>query len=104
MTATPDFSPKPQTDEETFTFDFSRMLPDGVSITGTPSFTVTVLEGVDANPSAMISVSGPSIVGPKVLKKFRNGVIGVYYRFKCSVVTSDAQTLSISNNVRVVEA
>lgn len=78
------------------TCDFARRISQqrqfaGVTLSA-PTFVATVLTGVDASPSAIISGSA-SIDGYKAKQLVINGVDGVTYKLVCTVTTSDGETL-----------
>lgn len=57
----PQFSPIASTvEQQTLTIDFGLRLPAGVQLTGTPTVTLTTLDGTDSTPQARLS-AGPSI-------------------------------------------
>jgi hypothetical protein len=95
------FSPKTPTDEEYFAFNYGRILPAGVTIVSAEFF-MTVIDGVDANPSAMLS-GAPVIVGLKVFQRVIGGVDGVKYCLKCRATTSEspAQKIELHDDFRV---
>ncbi len=70
--------------------DFAKRLGQGVNLDdGTAVVTATVLEGVDANPSAILS-GLPSVSGSKVLQFVIGGVTGVTYKLVFQVDTDEA--------------
>lgn len=76
------------------TFDFSSRL--GVSETiSTKSVAASVLSGVDASPSAIISGAASSS-GAIVTQRLTGGVLGVLYELLATVTTSAGQTLQIA--------
>lgn len=80
------FSYKLTTENEQFTFDFSNVLATSETIS-TASMVVTVQDGTDATPSAILSGS-PVINGSRVAQRIYNGLDGVTYRLALSVTTS----------------
>ena len=95
------FSPKTPTDREYFVFNYGRILPAGVTIVSAQWF-ITVIEGTDPNPSAMLSGS-PNIIGLKVFQLVIDGLSGVKYCHECRAVTSEspAQTIVLHDDMRV---
>lgn len=59
---------------------------------GTPVVTLTVLEGADANPAALLN-GAPVIDGGTVYQSLRNGVNGVVYKPRCRADTSGGRRL-----------
>lgn len=80
------FSYKLTTENEQFTFDFSNVLASGETI-GSASMVVTVQDGTDSNPSAIL-VGSPVVNGSRVAQRIYNGLDGVTYRLELSVTTS----------------
>jgi hypothetical protein len=80
---------------EAFTADFAGgvtpRLGTGETITSAV-WSVSVVTGVDASPSAMLSGS-LAISGAKVTQMITGGVAGVVYRLICTALTSAGQTL-----------
>ena len=72
-------------------FDFSQVLASGETLS-TSTCSVLVIDGVDANPSALLS-GGTSIVSSTVYQQVQNGVSGVTYRLVVTVTTSSGSTL-----------
>jgi hypothetical protein len=93
------FSPKDPGDTETFTFGFDANLGPGETIL-TSTWTITLAEGVDADPSTMLS-GGYTIFGPKVSHFVQGGIDGSIYLLKCTVNTSAGQTLSLAGYLLV---
>lgn len=87
------FSPKTPSAEELFGFNFILQLPAGVTI-ASAQWIVTVLKGVDANPSAMLS-GNPIINGTKVSQKIIGGLDGVQYCLTCIATTSDGEKIPL---------
>lgn len=72
----------------TITCNFAKRLGQGVGLTS-PTVTATVLEGVDASPSAILS-GAATIDGTKVLQHVINGVNGVTYKLVFQVDTDES--------------
>lgn len=87
------FSPKTPSAEELFAFNFILQIPSGVTI-ASAQWIVTVLQGVDANPSAMLS-GNPIINGFKVSHKIIGGLDGVQYCLTCIATTSDGEKIPL---------
>lgn len=71
------------------TFDFSTNLPAAVSLNGTISVAVTVLEGTDASPSAILNGS-PAVdsTGTRVIVPVIGGLSGVLYEIKVTAAST----------------
>ena len=54
------FPPVTPLQKQTLSFDFGKFLPAGVTLTGTPTLTLTPIYGTDSNPASRIT-SGPTI-------------------------------------------
>ena len=85
---------------DTRALDFRLLLEAGETLTGTPTATVTVIAGVDANPSAL--VTAVAIVGTEVRARVAGGV-GATYKIKLTTTTSTGRTL-VSCAAMAVEA
>lgn len=70
------------------TFPFSDELPTGVTLSGTPTVTTTVVAGVDATPSAFVSSS--QISGSDVLVAVDGQVASVTYELRVTCPTTNA--------------
>jgi len=95
------FSPKTPESREYFGFNYGRILPAGVTLVSAQCF-ITVLEGTDPNPSALLS-GAPVIIGLKVFQFVIDGLSGVKYCIECRAVTSEspAQTIPLHDDFRV---
>lgn len=80
------FSYKLTTENEQFTFDFSNVLGSTETISSA-TVSLTVKEGVDPNPSAMI-LGGPAISGARVAQRLYGGLDQVTYRVAITITTS----------------
>lgn len=80
------FSYKLTTESELFTFDFSQVLVSAETIADA-TCSVIVMNGTDANPSAILSGSA-IITNPKVSQRITGGVSEVTYRLMMTVTTS----------------
>lgn len=71
------------------TFDFSTNLPAGVSLNGVIVVTVSVLEGTDGSPSAIIN-GAPAVdaTGARVVQPVKGGYSGVLYEVKVQASTT----------------
>lgn len=93
--AAQDFSPLDPAALETatFTFDFTRMLGTGETIS-TSTWSIAALTGFDSTPaSRLIGVS--SISGTQVLQRIGTCIAGETYRITATITTSAGQTLTL---------
>ena len=81
--------PKYVAEKVTASFDFTALLPSGVTISS-PALSVSVHEGTDASPSAMLS-GAAQVSGASVLQLLIGGVANVTYLIVCQVDCSDSQ-------------
>lgn len=88
---TPSFSVKRTAEFRRLAMNFVNYLEPGETISNA-TFSVVVLSGTDANPSAMLS-GGSSIVGSVCKQLVVGGVDGVRYLLKCLINTSLGQRL-----------
>jgi hypothetical protein len=91
------FSPKTPSEQVFLAFNYVRELGEGETI-ASGTWTASVLEGVDANPGALIS-GGVFIEGPKVSQLVIGGVIDTRYCLQCEALTSRGQRLVLSNSI-----
>lgn len=99
------FSPKAPSETARFTLDFDRLLGDGVTIqSGTA--TMTVLDGADTNPGAMLqgvqviqSLAGNPARALGVM--VAGGVAGVRYGLQGMATTTDGQILPLAGDFYV---
>lgn len=95
------FSDKNAAETEVFTFDFSSLLADGETISGTPTVAATVASGTDPNASAIVS-GAAQVSGAEVTQLITAGVSGVTYTLTCTANTSLGQVLVLAGDVAVV--
>jgi len=95
------WSPKAPASKEYFTVDFVRQLATGDTITAASACTVAVLEGTDANPSAML-LGSPVVLGSLVSQELQGGVAGVRYTLTFSVTTAQGETLPFTGDFYVL--
>ena len=88
------FSTKDPAADRTFSFGMPGWLEPGETLTGVV-FSMLVVSGVDANPSAMLSGAG-QVSGTDVLQRVLGGIDGVTYRLRAVVTTSNPHTLVVS--------
>ncbi len=73
------------------TFDFSADLPSGVTLSGTPTLTVTCTEGADSNPSAILSGAAAfNSASTGVVQAAANGEDGCEYTVVCTCATTQS--------------
>lgn len=96
------FDPKVPAAREFFSFDFRWQLAVAETISSAV-WTVTVLSGTDAAPSAMKS-GNPVIAGSKVSHLIIGGIAGVKYCMECKAATNAGQEIVISDTVTVQAA
>ena len=72
-------------------FDMSADLPTGVTLTGVPNVTVSVLEGTDPSPSSILN-GGSSLDSSltMVLQPVFGGVSGTLYEVKATCNTTQS--------------
>lgn len=90
------FDEKDPSDVITLTFDFS----DYATAVTAPAIVVTVAQGTDPSPSAIL-VGSPTVEGALVRQRVQNGVDGVTYAFQCAAYNgSDRYTIEAILPVR----
>jgi len=93
------FSPKTPSAEEFFGFNFVRQLDAGETIQSAV-WSITVKQGTDPNPSAMLS--GTAIInGTKVSQKVIGGLDGVQYCLTCLATTSGPEKIPLFDTLWV---
>jgi len=93
------FDPKHPEAEDSFKFDYTDELAAGETIS-TAEIEVTVINGTDANPSAMLGGS-PTVASPFVYVKLIGGVDGVIYCVKCVATTSTGLKKTLEGDLKV---
>jgi len=96
------FSYKITTESELFTFDFSQVLAPSETIS-TAVCTVILLNGVDSNPSAILSGSA-YIVTPKASQRIVGGLNEVTYRLVMTITTSLNNTYVGTGDLTIYDA
>jgi phage gp36-like protein len=81
---------KDPADVVTVEFDFSDSF---TTLSGTPTIAVTLLEGTDASPSAIL-LGGVTVVGAIVRQRITGGVSGALYGLQCTG-TDGSNTITI---------
>lgn len=84
------FDPKDPSANDVYALDFAADLAAGETLS-TATFTIAVVDGIDASVAAMLSGSA-SVVGTEARQRVRNGVAGVVYELKATVTTSAGNT------------
>ena len=82
------------------TFDFVDDIATGATVTPV-SVTVSVIEGTDASPSALLS-GAATATGSVVTQWIDSGVVDVVYKLTSLVTVSDGQTLVLTAQLTVV--
>jgi hypothetical protein len=85
------FSPKRTGETIALTFDFVNVLGSTETISSA-TWSVEVVEGVDASPSNMIQGS-ETVIATKVSQLITGGIDGVVYRMVCQADTSTGQEI-----------
>ena len=94
-----DFTPKDPDEKELFTFNFTKVLQSGETISTAQVF-ASVKRGSDASPQLI--VSGSAIIsGARVAQLIINGVLGVTYRLVCRITTSLGQTIELGADLLI---
>lgn len=83
------------------TFDFAPDVASGATVTPV-SVTVSVLNGQDGSPGDVLQ-GAASATSAKVVQWIKAGVDGARYKLRCTVTTSDLQTLVLSATLQVRE-
>lgn len=99
------FTAKDQTEIVPVNFDFT--LPLGAATISTAVVDVSVLTAdstaADATPNNL--KSGSAIISGKIVsQKLTGGVVGVTYHLRCTITTSDAQTITKAADIAVIAA
>lgn len=84
------FGTKAPDEDVKLTFDFTRDLPAGITLTGLPTTTYAVETGLDANPGALANGSaGTDVTQKMVVVPVQGGVDGVTYKIHALCATTD---------------
>jgi hypothetical protein len=98
-------SPKDPAEKVVLTFDFTSELITGETLTGIPTVSFFVSQGVDASPGAMLNGAATIDATSKlVLQPVQAGLAGVDYVFKVSSTTSNAQKVLVRTGILKVRA
>jgi hypothetical protein len=95
------FTYKLVSENEVFNFDFSPALASGETLS-TAVCTVTVQDGIDTNPSAILSGTA-YISGPKASQRIYNGISETTYRLTMTVTTSLGNTFAAVGDLPVYD-
>lgn len=94
-----DFMPADADESEPFGFDFIEDFDDGEFITGTPTFTLVVARGTDADPSSHL-IGTPVVLNATQTAITIAGLLeNVLYTIKCVVVTSFGRTKTLWSHI-----
>ena len=88
------FSPKDPSETVPLDFDFDPYRLGADEISGSPTISVTVYTGVDADPSDLLS-GAAAVIGDKVRQNVRNGTADVEYLVKATITTVAGYTYTI---------
>ena len=92
--------PKDVGETDVLTFDYTDSLAEDELILSA-TVTITVVQGVDASPSAVLS-GGAQIATPYALQRVIGGVRNVTYLVSCAAVTDDSRTLVVAGLLPVI--
>ena len=95
-----DLPPKLASSTESYTVDFTDLVPAGDSISS-QTVTASVYSGTDASPSSIISGSATAS-GTRVTQKLTGGTAGVIYQLTWTVVTAASLTLKKTGFLAIV--
>lgn len=86
------------TESQVYSYDFVNDLASGETLTGLPTFTLTVFQGVDATPSSRLS--GSAGINGSICSQRVAGLLGnVTYTLTCTVSTSLSNTLTLFSHI-----
>lgn len=91
------FSAKDPDEIITLTFDFTNI----TSAVSNPVLSITVVEGTDPTPAAMLS-GAAQIVGAKVLQKITGGVSSVRYDIRCQIDSPDGNRYVLADVLPII--
>lgn len=81
--------------------DFSIILPDGVTLTGTPSVTITMDWGTDSNPSNIL-YGGTYITNSTIVNQnFKLGIPGNVYNIQYSATGTDNNVYEVLTRLAI---
>jgi hypothetical protein len=95
------FSSKTTTEQIRLGFNFARLLAYGETISAA-TFSVALVDGVDANPSAMLSGSAIVDYSPIIRQLVIGGTAGNTYQLQASITTSLGQVFVTAAELEVV--
>lgn len=96
-------SPKDPDETITLTFDFTKDLTQGETLSGTPVVTISVYQGVDPNMNQMLS-GAPQVAGNTVLQTCILGVKGNSYGVKAKCTTNSGRMLVLGGILPIQDA
>jgi len=91
-------------EDRILTFDYSTILPTGVTLSSIFSVAFTVVQGTDTNPGALNN--GPSVIditGTMIQQPITGGVKDVTYHCKAFAYASNGEKLECSGNLLVLD-
>jgi len=80
-------------------FDFTSQLATGETITGAPTVTISVVSGVDTNPSSHL-IGSPSVSGNIVSQVIGTLVGGVVYNLVATISTNSGGTRTLNAHLQ----
>lgn len=95
-------SPKDASEEIIVSLGFAARLTQGETITVAVT-SIEVIDGADANPSAMLSGSADLSSAPVVAQKVIGGVLGVEYLIKMLATTSAGRKIMGARSIAIVK-
>jgi hypothetical protein len=96
------FSPKDPSEVIVVSFGFFKRLDAGETVTAS-TFTVEVLEGIDPDPSALLSGEADLSSLPVVKQKLIGGLLGVTYLIKALATTSSTRKIMGARTLKIVD-
>jgi len=93
--------PKDASEEIIVSLGFGLRLNTSETVT-TAASSIEVIDGVDANPSAMLSGSADTTSAPVVAQKIIGGVLGVEYLIKILATTSAGRKIMGARSITIV--
>lgn len=82
------------------TFDYTLDLAEAETISAPAVIVADVLAGIDDTPSAIL-LGASQVSSPFATQSVIGGIVGVTYRLKCSVDTSNGQELVLAGKLPV---